>query len=94
MDTTQLILRILILIMAAATVALGGAAWRRRPSVRVWTWAPVSWAAHVAAFYVVLLWGNALPEQLNLWSSALRVHESILVLVGVWLFLWPARRNG
>jgi hypothetical protein len=52
------------------------------------------WAAHVVLFYTVVLWGNLPLEQLNLWSSALRVHESILVLVGVWLFLWPARRNG
>ena len=94
MDTTQLILRSLILAMMTATVALGVVAWWRRPSVRVWTWAPVSWAAHVAAFYVVILWGNLPPERLTLWSSALRVHESILVLVGVWLFLWPARRKG
>lgn len=85
--------RIVILTIAAGIAAACVMAWWRRPARRIWTLPPVSWALHCAAFYVVVLWGDASPMRLNQWSNALRVHEAVLVLAGVVLFLWPARER-
>ena len=91
MDGTQQAIRILILALATAVVVLCAVAWWRRPSQRVWLLVPAWWSAHVAGFYAAVLWGHVAPKTLNLWSSALWLHSVILVLVGVWLFIWPAR---
>jgi hypothetical protein len=51
-------------------------------------------ALHAIVFYATVLGDVGFsPVAVNLWSNALRLHEGLLVLVGVWLFLYPARKR-
>lgn len=92
MDETQAALRILILAATAAIVALCAVAWWRRPARRVLSLPPAFWATQ--CFYTTTLWGDVTPAVLNYWWGVLWLHAAVLVLAGVWLFLWPARGRG
>ena len=68
----------------------------RRPLNRklmLWLVAPLSWAIHGLAFYWVLFMapGFLSPAAMDRWSAALGLHVALLILGGVWLFLWPAK---
>jgi len=94
MAVTQLALRLLILAMATLIFVLCVVGAWRRPEKRLWAIPPGSVALHAIMFYAAVLGEVGFsPAALNLWSNALRLHEGVLVLAGVWLYLWPARRR-
>lgn len=93
METTQVTLRALNLTIAVlVSVLCAVGAWQRTEK-RLWAVPPATVALHAIVFYVAVLVDVGFsPVAVNLWSNALRLHEGLLVLVGVWLFLWPARK--
>ncbi len=94
METTQVTLRALNLTIAVLVSVLCAVGAWRRPERRLWAVPPATVALHAVVFYAAVLGGAGFsPVTLNLWSNALRLHEGLLVLVGVWLFLWPARKR-
>lgn len=98
MTDIQFWLRLMVLTVYGAAVVLCLIALVKRPRHRLWAVAPLSLATHVVAFYIVVLLRTPLqltlsPVVLNQWSAAIYVHAGVLIFVGVWLFLWPARGN-
>lgn len=91
MNATQEILRFLIMAVCAAIVVECVRGWREQPDLWWANLPPLSWALHGVIFYGVVFWGTISPAALNLWSSALRLHAAVLLLVGVRLFLRRAR---
>ena len=68
----------------------------RRPrkwALVLWLVAPLSWAIHGLAYYWVLFMAPGLfsPAAMDRWLAALGLHVALLILGGVWLFLWPAK---
>ncbi len=94
MAATQLTLRVLTLAIATLVFVLSIVGAWRRPEKRLWAIPPATAALHAVAFYAAVMGdGGFNPVAVNLWSNALRLHEGLLVLVGVWLFLYPARKR-
>ncbi len=94
MAATQLTLRVLALAIATLVFVLSIVGAWRRPEKRLWAIPSASVALHAIMFYAAVMGDVGFsPAALNLWSNALRLHEGVLVLVGVWLYLWPARRR-
>lgn len=94
METTQSTLRALNLTIEVLVFVLCAVGAWRRPERRLWAIPPATVALHAVVFYAVVLSDVGFsPVALNLWSNSLRLHEGLLVLVGVWLFLWPARKR-
>lgn len=93
METTTLILRSVTLALVLSTLSLCLAGAARRPQARPYALAAGTLVFHSAVFYVVLLTHTTplSPATFNIWSNALRIHEHLLVLWGVWLYIWPAR---
>jgi len=92
MNATQAALWTLTLITFIAIAALCAMAAWKRPNMRLWTAPPASWALHGMAFFAFVLAEKLSPLGMARWASALWLHACFLVLGGVWLFLWPARR--
>ncbi|MCA9868712.1 MAG: hypothetical protein KC410_19645 [Anaerolineales bacterium] len=85
-------IRLINLGLRLVIVALCALAWVKRPHVRLWVIPPATWALHGAIYYAVLASGLVINYTiLSLWSAALGLHIGILILGGVWLFLWPAK---
>lgn len=94
MITTQFTLRALILAIAVLIFVLSVVGAWQQPEKRLRAIPPATAALHAIAFYAAVLGDVGFsPATLNLWSNALRLHEGVLVLVGVWLYLWPARKR-
>lgn len=93
MEATLTAVRIVILIALVAIVALCATAWWKRPGDRLWAIPPLSWALFGMALYVAVLYGNLSPRAFGIWAGALWLCTCFLVLGGVWLFLWPARKR-
>lgn len=92
MAQAQFVLRLIVLGIYVAVTALCVTAWLRERDRRAESLALLSLGLHAAVFYAALLSRIPFdPVKLNLWSVALRIHEGIMMLVGAWLFLWPAR---
>lgn len=88
----QFVLRLIVLGLFGATALLCAVAMVKRPDRRLWAFVPLTLVVHVIAFYTAVLLRVPLsPAALNQWSTALRVHEGVLIFAGAWLFLWPAR---
>ncbi len=93
MSTVELI-QAINLVLRLVVIGLCLAAWLRRPKVRLWVIPPVLWALHGAIYYAVLLSGMVISYVfLSMWTAALGLHIAILIVGGVWLFLWPAKGN-
>ena len=93
MGATLMSVRIVTLFTLMAIVALCVMAWRKRPSERLRTIPPLSWALFGVALYVAVLYRDLSPRAFAFWAGALWLSTCFLVLGGVWLFLWPARKR-
>jgi hypothetical protein len=56
--------------------------------------APIAWSLHVAIFYISLYFGivGSGTDLRILWSSALRLHNLILVLAGIIIYI-PTKKQ-
>ena len=53
---------------------------------KVWAIAFIGWSIHTLIFYfMAIVFGALLNEHVNLWSSVLRVHSAITILVAIML---------
>lgn len=93
MEATLTAVQIVILTTLIAIVALCVLAWWKRPSERLRTIPPLSWALSGVALYVAALVRDLPPRVFAFWAGALWLSTCFLVLGGVWLFLWPARKR-
>lgn len=93
MTEAQYILRLIVLGLFGATALLCLIALVKRPERRIWAFVALSLVVHIIAFYCVVLLGTPplSPASLNVWSTTIRIHEGVLFLTSVWLFIWPAR---
>lgn len=93
MEATLTAVRIVILTTLSAIVVLCVVAWWKRPAERLQTIPPLSWALFGVALYIAALTHSLSPRSFTFWASALWLSTCFLVLGGVWLFLWPARKR-
>lgn len=93
MEATLTVVRIVILVLLVAIIALCGMAWWKRPFNRLWIIPPFSWSVFVMALYIAVLYGDISSRMFSVWAGALWLCTCLLVLGGVWLFLWPARKR-
>ena len=53
---------------------------------KIWAIAFISWSIHIFIFYfMAVMFGALLNEYINLWSSVLRAHSAITILVATML---------
>lgn len=93
MEATQTAIRVLTLVSFLAVVGLCIMAWLKRPSGRVWIVPPLSWGVFGMILFAVALYYDIPPRAMSFWIGALWLHTCFLVLGGVWLYLWPARKK-
>ncbi len=93
MEATLTIVRIVILTVLSGIVLLCAAAWWKRTADRLWIIPPLSWALLGMTLYILVLRGGMSSRAFGIWAGVLWLSTCFLVLGGVWLFLWPARRR-
>jgi hypothetical protein len=89
-------IRYIALILALMGIAIWFYAFTR---LRRYRWAivvPISWLLHTALFYIVRIAFPALltPEQLNIWSTSVRLHAEILAIAGGFYAMAIIKTNG
>lgn len=89
----QMTIPVLTLTVFVLIAALCAMAWWRRPAHRFWAIPPFSWALFGITLYAIVLHRGMSPAAFAFWAGTMWLTTCFLVLGGVWLFLWPARRR-
>lgn len=67
---------------------------RRFEWSRMWLIPPVTWLINGAAFYTVVVFGLFDGPTRTLWSSGLRLHSVILMVMGLCVVYWMGVKDG